>query len=535
MAPSIEWRRPAATSERLARHGTRQYSSRQRPSYRAARLVPASPHSPSTDTRLNGWKDIATYLGKGVRTVQRWEKVYGLPVHRIGQEHGDIVFAFAREIDRWLVEFEQRRPGNGHGSPLDATDDTDDTPSSAVAAPIAQVAASSTPVVAIETSATPEATRRRRTSAKAWLAAAMLTIAIAAGLHFSTLPLTPGTTSALTLAAPGAQPASWRVQDDRLVVFDDRGAELWSHPFDFDLNEGSYTAPPYNHFYRRVLIEDLDNDGTREVVMTTGTQSREDQGLYVFEGADGDVRFAHHPTPTVQFGRETYSPPWAAHGLATTRNADGTRSIWISFIHGLYFPTLLEQLDARGNIVSHYWSNGYITAVSTGRWRGVQAVFVGATNNETLGGSLAIFSGTSIRGQAPAVLEPYRCQECETASPDAFFVFPRSCLLAAEEVQADVTQAWEDASGTLMIVASQGRVALENGLQGQLAAYYAIPADFARADVEISREFLAAHAAAREQHRLDHDFGSRDEHMLQPVLRWESHRFVPLAVGATRR
>jgi hypothetical protein len=31
--------------------------------------------------RLNGWKEIAAYVGKGVRTVQRWEKAHGLPVH----------------------------------------------------------------------------------------------------------------------------------------------------------------------------------------------------------------------------------------------------------------------------------------------------------------------------------------------------------------------------------------------------------------------------------------------------------------------
>ena len=34
---------------------------------------------------LNGWKQIANYLGRGVRTIQRWESL-GLPVR---QRHGD--------------------------------------------------------------------------------------------------------------------------------------------------------------------------------------------------------------------------------------------------------------------------------------------------------------------------------------------------------------------------------------------------------------------------------------------------------------
>ncbi len=41
---------------------------------------------PSGETRpdnlLDSWKEIAAYLDREVRTVQRWEKKEGLPVHR---------------------------------------------------------------------------------------------------------------------------------------------------------------------------------------------------------------------------------------------------------------------------------------------------------------------------------------------------------------------------------------------------------------------------------------------------------------------
>ena len=32
--------------------------------------------------RLDTWKGIAVYLGREVRTAQRWQKTEGLPVHR---------------------------------------------------------------------------------------------------------------------------------------------------------------------------------------------------------------------------------------------------------------------------------------------------------------------------------------------------------------------------------------------------------------------------------------------------------------------
>lgn len=54
-------------------------------------------------TRLNGWKEIAAYLGRGVRTAQRWEGEFGLPVRRMGRDRGESVFAFTDEVDAWLT------------------------------------------------------------------------------------------------------------------------------------------------------------------------------------------------------------------------------------------------------------------------------------------------------------------------------------------------------------------------------------------------------------------------------------------------
>ena len=45
------------------------------------------------DGRLDSWKEIATYLGRGVRTVQRWEREEGLPVHRLNHEKRGNVYA----------------------------------------------------------------------------------------------------------------------------------------------------------------------------------------------------------------------------------------------------------------------------------------------------------------------------------------------------------------------------------------------------------------------------------------------------------
>jgi hypothetical protein len=51
---------------------------------------------------LNSWKEIASYLGRGIRTVQRWERDFHLPVHRPGGHERSAVIAFPDEVDRWL-------------------------------------------------------------------------------------------------------------------------------------------------------------------------------------------------------------------------------------------------------------------------------------------------------------------------------------------------------------------------------------------------------------------------------------------------
>ena len=50
---------------------------------------------------LNGWKEIANHLGRGVRTVQRWEQL-GLPVRRPKGTDRSAVLALSEELDEWV-------------------------------------------------------------------------------------------------------------------------------------------------------------------------------------------------------------------------------------------------------------------------------------------------------------------------------------------------------------------------------------------------------------------------------------------------
>ena len=53
--------------------------------------------------RLDSWKRIAEYLQRSERTVQRWYKLRNLPVHQIQGPGRGSVFAYATELNAWLV------------------------------------------------------------------------------------------------------------------------------------------------------------------------------------------------------------------------------------------------------------------------------------------------------------------------------------------------------------------------------------------------------------------------------------------------
>jgi TolB-like protein len=56
----------------------------------------------AAQTRLDSWKEIAAFFGRDERTVKRWEKERGLPVHRVPGAARGTVFAYSGELTRWL-------------------------------------------------------------------------------------------------------------------------------------------------------------------------------------------------------------------------------------------------------------------------------------------------------------------------------------------------------------------------------------------------------------------------------------------------
>jgi hypothetical protein len=464
---------------------------------------PPAPPAATGSHRLNGWKEIAAHLGKGVRTAQRWEKLYGLPVHRIGREGGEIIFAFRDELDRWARHTEAARHSEDE---------------------IAAARTETDPPHADEASTRPA---RRRLSRRL-PAAVLLTgglAALAAGVFWArerrTAPAAALPSRHRSAATP--EPASWRLVNGRLDVLAANGQLVFTRELGGDLpgtfDPGQYARPAA----APVQIRDLEGDGRLEVLLAAPAVHAEDRRLYCFE-ADGRLRFVHQPSGSVRFGDTEYRPPWGASHVFVTSGA-AERSLWAVFDHSAEFPSRLQKLDARGGVEREYWSDGPVRVVTEGRWRGTDVVLVGAGNDETGGGSVAIFDRSGVGGHAPALRPRDRCTSCALGGPREFLVFPRLCLAPAGAT-TPVVDAWIEGGDRLFVATAQTTAAPDAiSRPHELLAFYTLGPDLVPVHAEISRDYQVVHASLERRGLVDHPFGPRDDADVFPVLRFESGRF----------
>jgi Tol biopolymer transport system component len=207
--------------------------------------VESAPTPP--DDRLDSWKEIAAYLGRGVRTVQRWEREEGLPVHRLPHEKRGSVHAYRAELDAWW---------KSRAATLDGAD------TNVHEAERADVAATETPA----DGRSPAAAARRSRSAKAWVVAAgvvsgVTILAAVVWLRGAGSPPALTLQRVTTTTGRTVQPAL--SPDGRMVAYvsdggrDDAPGQIWVQQI------GSQTALQLTHDDARHGFPSFSADGTR--------------------------------------------------------------------------------------------------------------------------------------------------------------------------------------------------------------------------------------------------------------------------------
>src|SRR5512133_1841719 len=66
--------------------------------------TPSAGPGTGADDRLESWKEIAVFLRRDIRTVQRWEKTEHMPVHRHVHDKLGSIYAFKSELTEWQLQ-----------------------------------------------------------------------------------------------------------------------------------------------------------------------------------------------------------------------------------------------------------------------------------------------------------------------------------------------------------------------------------------------------------------------------------------------
>ncbi len=350
---------------------------------------------------LTSWKEIAAYLDRDVRTCVRWEQRYGLPIHRLDRDSKAKVFAYKNEIDRWLAER-----------------------SAIVEAP----AEAATPV-------------RRWFRPFPVLVALIGLAAAAYFLfvHRPAVVGTDVPVGFLirgpVFVVTNAQGRELWSRDTKLKdLLDDAffKEHFQTHRFSIETND-----PIWPH----VMIKDLNKDGRPEVLFSPKTVSEANDGRLIVFDDKGTELWHFDAGRALSFGGKPYPELYRIYGFDVEDfDGDGELEIYVVSIQKPDFPCQSVLLDASGKVEGEFWNAGYLFDADAADvdLDGKKELLLSGVNNEYARGCLAVFKPGLLRGSSPQITDAYRFPaELGEGQQSLYILFPMSDVHAARHSEGD--------------------------------------------------------------------------------------------------
>lgn len=362
---------------------------------------------------FRSWKEIAAHFSFDERTCHRWEKKYGLPVHRAaGPVPRSPVFAYKDELDRWFEEtFGDRDKSIAAGRrPASRTVD--------------------------------QGSGKRHLLF--FIPVAMLVVAAIMFIRAVPRPFRT------------ANPVDFDIVGSTLVALGEKGHELWR--WDSGVI-GLETERFYRDYFQEpdaalvnsamplLMIRDLDGDGWNEVLFSI--QKKDDafgEGELDCFDHSGRKLWTFQAGRAMSFGGRSYSADYRIHGINVFDvDGDGKQEVVAVGYQYPQWPCQTVILDCRGRLKGEFWNSGQVKDVAFGDvdGDGRKELVLAAVNNE-YGPSLAVFDPSRVSGASPQTGE-FKCDGVGPGSEEYYISLPRTDVSLA---LGDIAEAVEKAAVT---------------------------------------------------------------------------------------
>lgn len=297
--------------------------------------------------RLDGWKEISNYLGRDVRTCQRWEGELELPVYRVKQDSiRSKVFSYTTEIDEWfsltLKNHNDVRKWNG---------------------------------------------------TKKWLVPVLLILFIVfVFFGFFSLVFSKKDHS-VSFSDAGSNPVRWDIKGSQIVVYDIQDDILWTKGINNPTPQESYyileqepkiTALMVNRLNKRnkIVLEDIDNDNKNEALFYFNHEDPGERCISLFDNESQEMW-----TKTLEFDQE-YNEGLPHHDFQVIKLAfedvdgDGRKEILVLWSHVRHFSSVFLIYDLNGKELFSYIHTGILQFfVLNSIKEEKRLIYLGGTNN----------------------------------------------------------------------------------------------------------------------------------------------------------
>ncbi len=401
------------------------------------------------ESELTSWKEIAAYLGVGVRTAQIWERERGLPVRRLPGARGRVRITVA-ELEAW------KHSGSVNPTPAE---------------PAVEPIAPPEPV--------PPPTPRSRLRPALWLTAAALAALVLIVTAAHSLP---------------GEPASYRIEAASLTVLDARGRECFRKSFPVPLQEGVLPRTAVDS----VWLGDLDGDGHNEVLFAPHPVDTQTSTPLICYSSRGAERWRFVNDMRVRSAEEAFSPSYGVMRFLVAPLGDHlSKAILVSTTHRFFYPCRVSLLDPHGRVLRDYWHSGHLNYLRSADLDrdGRTEFYLAGIDNAHHAATLVVLDADHFAGasQEPAALA-HQLLGMRAGEERARVILPRSCLSESSDPYNGVH--------SLTVVPGEILVETFESIAGGAGIFYHFSPDLRERRPELSDSYRVEYSRAFHEGRL---------------------------------